>query len=174
MNRYRPLVPYPMALFADQDQNHHVTELQRSHVQLSARVSELAAEVSRSTQHMSSIVHNRHALQRTSIHRTILFARSRAISALQASSVEFLRWPASLCESESIVQFTIDSKETGCTLQEFSAFASVLSSDSSVRCSLYPSEYYVKFPSMRHTSTLGVLFNTYADICSALEMDSCE
>lgn len=180
MAHYRLLAPSPAVHlprqehYSPQDQICQIGDLQRSHLALSSRITDLATDVARFNHRLSHFTEARHAVQHQSIQRTVLFARSRAVSALQAGSSEFLRRPTSLCQAETIVQVAIESKETDCTLQEFAALATVLSSHPSVHCTLYPSPYHVQFPSARHTSRLSILFNTYSDICNALQMDAYE
>ncbi len=104
--------------------------------------------------------------------RTVQFTSLRARKILRGHGSELGKSVSSFYPSNSVVQTLLRSAASDCTLSEFQLFASHLSRNKSIQCHAFPSDYHVQFPSAKNLSHLHVVFQTYADMCQALRIDT--
>ncbi len=93
------------------------------------------------------------------------------VTVLQSGSQELTKRPDSFCEAKSVIQDVLKSAPTDCRLQDFQDLVSRIKHRCSIRCTVFPSDYSVQFPSPSRTRRLGVQFETDKDMCDALELD---
>ncbi len=153
-------------------------ELRKSHAELAARVDNLANDVRASN---SSVHAARMAVSSSTasfnarvLRRVSHFAKSCAIRLLQSGSSEMKKSGLNLSPGSSVRQVILRSEGTDCTLLEFQLLCAASVSNPAIRCTIYPSQYYASFPSVRRTSRMEISFNSYYDICEALQIDVLE
>ncbi len=152
-----------------------IDELRQSHTQLALQVALLRNEInsSRAIFHSERLAIFKHfqAADERAVARTVHFSRRRAKKVLLSTDAELGKNCFTLCASNSVVQVVLRSTPSECTLHEFQLWAMKLLKDLSVHCYAFPSEYHVKFPNINRCSRLDIVFDTYADLCQALEID---
>ncbi len=104
--------------------------------------------------------------------RMILFANIAAVKALSATHSELNRKLPYLCPANSVRQLTLTSKVLDCTLYDFRLLASIFFRNPDTTCGLLPSEYRVMHSAPNLVPTSEILFDTYADLCEALQISA--
>ncbi len=153
-----------------------IVALQQSHAELARKFRLLQSELRNSERFRRNeriaIFNHFQDNDCRAVFRTKLFARLRAVKVLRSAGKELKRKVPALVAANSVVQTALKSPTSDCSLQEFQTLALHLLQDPKIRCVAVPSEYHVRFPHVRHCSKLGLAFETYADLCDALELDA--
>ncbi len=150
-----------------------ISDLQSSQASLATQVSRLKDALEALEYRISAISQqSRQKDEEEGMKMTLVFAKIRATSILLAGSPELSKRPSYLSQSNSVVQVIMESPATDCTLREFQLLARQIRRKSSIRSLFYPSEYSVMFPSMLRTARVKICFDSYKDLCEALELDA--
>ncbi len=145
----------------------------RSHASLHAIISRLSDARAASDLRFSIFeTESARKVDSTTVKRTIMFARLRAIAVLHSASPELVKRPSSLSSSNTVVQSMLRSCPTDCSLREFLLLALRIQRQQSLRSSNVPSDYSVLFPSAQNSCRLSICFEFYRDICEALQIDA--
>ncbi len=149
-----------------------VIELRASHASLAKQIFWLQNELLDTRRLISShIMFDKTSFDVRILRRLIMFTNMTAVEALMSGSSELSRSYPSLCSANAVRQTVIKSQTTQCTLQEFQLLAAEFSRRNSIRCSVFPSDYYLAFPSVEKAKRFQIVFDTYSDFCQALEID---
>ncbi len=150
-----------------------ISDLQSSQASLATQVSHLKDALQALEHRISSISQqSRQKSEEEAMKKTLVFAKIRATSILLAGSLELSKRPSYLSQSNSVIQVMMKSPATHCTLREFQLLALRIRRKPSIRSLFYPSEYSVMFPSVLRTARLEICFDSYKDLCEALELDA--
>ncbi len=148
-----------------------IQELQRSHADMSVTLLRLAHRLDLMEGRMvDSRMRNCDAKNSEAVQRCILFARHRALAILRSGGSEVKRRPSGVCAANSVVQIVLKSQVSDCTLRDFSLLVAHIRREPSISCRISPSDYHAIHPSPASTSRLEIHFDSYKDICEALQM----
>ncbi len=156
-------------------QQDELNDLRKSHTNIAHRLHRVEEDIRKSRRLLdaerTAIIAHLQFNDLCSIARTISFSRRRASKLLQNTSTELDRRVLNVTRADSVVPFVLRSLGSDCTLLDFQTLAVKFLSDPSTTCRALPSEYHIRFPNLRFCSRMSIVFETYADLCEALELD---
>lgn len=152
-----------------------VKQLQASHVALALKVAALEAKITcthQLAQETDLIVRGPSSLSERLLQRTLLFTNIAAVKALQACHTEICRNYSFVCAANSIRQISLRSKTSDCSLYDIRLLVSHFMRQEQLRCTIAPSAFYALLSSSSHPRNIEITFETFADVCDALQISA--
>ncbi len=148
-----------------------VEELKRAQATLQHRVDALYSQIAISVSHQKYVLEAEEDFRAKTRRRILLFARKNAVQELRLCHSELSQKYSTLCPGNSVRQVLLRTKASDCTLADFRVLVSALVSSLSIKCEVFPSEFYTHFLDTGSAQCFHVSFDTYFDICEALEIN---
>ncbi len=154
-----------------------IYDLLQSHSMLYRRFEQMKEEVECMRRALTSLGHCEvqsepsRAYAPYALRRITMFACRSAVQTLLGPNKELSEVPPHLCAATSVRQVMHKSKAVDSSLFEFRAFARACYLNSDIDCAFYPSDYHVLHLLAVRTNQLQIVFPSYADFCTALDID---
>lgn len=170
-----PVVNYVPIHVQSQFVTQQLDELRSSHASLSTELGRIRQDLNSARRNISisrtHAIHDKLSFESRALRRVLLFASENARKTLVVGSKELTRSCRNLCAGTAVKQVLLKTKSADCTFLEFQLLASSLSASTEYRCSIFPSEYYARFCNPDKATRFEIIFPTYFDYCSALNID---